>query len=464
MSRARRAAVGARGLAEQLEELRQLVTRQQEELAAQRALVAKQQEELAAQRADLAGLHAERAESATRAPTSPLIMPAQFRDRVVVVADDAAPERTNGRHTSRRGLLKLGGAAAAATIGAGVLAAKGSPAAHAMPAHADSVTLYESNSGGGNYAIQGDGFGGAVGVWGNADTGGGSGVVATSDGNHALYGESHALGFAGIYGVTTNNGRGVVGDATRTNGIGVLGAAAAGTGVYGTAIGVGVFGETAWAGSASVLGLNHSAGRGVQGSSDSGIDVFAGDGAKGFGLIGQQPWASTGVPGLGLTFGAQLRDANGDMWLGTGLGNRLVATLAPGNKLGGSINLLSAATRLLDTRGGSPVAYHATAQFQAAGVGGIPAGAIAVLGHVAAGPRVGVSCGDGSSAILWPAGQTRPPSVNTVYNNPVDSLGQCLTGTLTLVAIGAGGKISLFSQPINPVGVDYVFDAFGFVM
>jgi hypothetical protein len=219
---------------------------------------------------------------------------------------------------------------------------------------------------------------------------------------------------------------------------GVNGNASTGTGVRGTS----------------------NTGTGVQGQSDNGFDLFAGGGNKGWGEIHQQLWGFTRVPGLAV--GSQLRDANGDMWLGTVAGSRLVATLAPGNKLGGSINLLPVAARLLDTRGGSPVAYHGTTQFQAGGAGGIPAGAVAVLGHVAAALRPGVNPGDGSSAILWPAGQTRPGAVNIVYNGG-DLQGE-YTGTLALVAIGAGGQISLFSQPINPVGVDYLFDCFGFVV
>jgi hypothetical protein len=129
---------------------------------------------------------------------------------------------------------------------------------------------------------------------------------------------------------------------------------------------------------------------------------------------------------------------------------------------GGALNLLAVAIRLLDTRGGSPIAYHGTAQFKAAGVGAIPAGAGAIFGHLAAALKPGVNCGDGSSAICWPNGQPRPTAVNIVYD-PQDLQG-AYTGTLTLVAVGTGGMINLFSQPILPVAVDYLFDCFGFVM
>jgi hypothetical protein len=225
--------------------------------------------------------------------------------------------------------------------------------------------------------------------------------------------------------------------------------------------------------------------RGVVGTSDTSVGV-SGSSNTSFGVIGASSsfiaLAAAGngrfkqnatighagpptAPDGSFIAGEQIRDSNWALWISTQGGTpgiwRQVAAVSPGFA-GGSINLLPVAARLLDTRGVSPVAYHGTAQFQAVGVGGIPAGAVAVFGHLVAALAPGVNCGDGSSAILWPNGQPRPGAVNIVYD-PQDLQG-AYTGTLTLVAVGASGQISLFSQPINPVAVDYLFDAFGFVM
>jgi hypothetical protein len=599
-SRARRAGGGAAGLAKQLEELRQLVTRQQEELAAQRERADQQQEDLdarlAAQQGEIERLRAERAEAA---PASPLILPAKFRGPGAA-ADGAASERANGRHSSRRRLLKLGGIAAAA-VGAGVLLSEQGRPALAAPGHAttDGISGYGVNAGNngvggygtaganGIYGQAGAGTGGqgvmgvsfntggagvlgvnrqgtsgntSIAVWGDATNGGsayGNGVQGEADNGDGVHGTAWGASGNGVQGTAPNGTNanpsvGVKGDTTNglhigfgygvwgitDGGIGVLGTAPHGTqanfsngvqgdatnggngvgngvtgyadtgygargycnvtgaGVYGQTFGVGngveghaatgngvagvsnsgqgvvgistggdgVEGQTSAGGHSGVRGHSTAAGAyGVTGTAPNGIDFYAGSGR-----IWQTPLGSVGAPTSG-TFhtGESIRDAAGDLWLcvkdgppGTWL---RVAAVQPGYA-GGSLNLLPVAASLLDTRGGAPVAYHATVQFQAAGVGGILAGATAVLGHLAAGPRVGVSCGDGSSAILWPSGQPRPGAVNVVYNNPVDTLGQCLTGTLALVAVGAGGQISLYSQPINPVAVDYLFDCFGFVM
>jgi hypothetical protein len=132
--------------------------------------------------------------------------------------------------------------------------------------------------------------------------------------------------------------------------------------------------------------------------------------------------------------------------------------------------------RLLDTRGGAnvgnlrpnaPVAFHGTINVPAAGVTyqsqTIPTGAVAVFGLLTAALAPGVNPGDGSSAIAFAAGATRPAAVNVVFN-PGDLQG-AYTASFTLVQCGAGGDISLYSQPITPgVAVDYLFDCFGFVM
>jgi hypothetical protein len=57
-------------------------------------------------------------------------------------------------------------------------------------------------------------------------------------------------------------------------------------------------------------------------------------------------------------------------------------------------------------------------------------------------------------------GATRPAAVNVVFN-PQDLHG-AYTANFTMVPTGTGGDFSIYSQPINVVAVDYIFDCFGF--
>jgi hypothetical protein len=337
-------------------------------LAAQGQRLAAQDERLATQQEEITQLRAGHARASSAAASIP---PANGHGRGAVGAHGAEPERAHRRHTTRRRLLQLSGAAAA-----GVAAAVAAPqlaAAHpAMPADNPGAFSADFN-----------------------------------------LGHDCALLATGDYGAN-----GIFADST--------------TGVDIIAGGTGRFQQTAT--------IAH-------------------------------PGPPTASDGIFFSPGEQIRDINWTLRLCTAYGDRIkgipgtfrqVAALAPGYT-GGSVNLLPVAVRLLDTRGGSPVASHATAQFQAAGVGAIPAGAVAVFGHLVAALRPGVSPGDGSSAICWPAGQARPAAVNLVYNGG-DLQGE-YTGTLALAAVGAGGMINLYSQPITPgVAVDYIVDCFGFVM
>jgi hypothetical protein len=429
---------------ERLAALERLLDAQREELGAQRELAQRQQEQLAVQHGEIERLRAERTERTVVAPASPLILPAKLRGRDSA-ANGAVPGRTNGRPTSRRGLLKLGGVAAAAGLAAGAGELLRPGAAHAAPVPTNNnFILGVQNTAGSNTILTPD----TLNIT-SLDTL--LVVDASSIGmRNAIVGFAHNA--QGVNGNDEAGGTGVAGNNTAAGGS--VGAANGGLGVHGTSIGNwGVLGE-----STNIAG--------VAGSSTNWTGGwFAGPTAQ----IELVPNGVLGAPTSGQHYhGMIFVDSAATMWLCTGTGNpgtwvRMAAV--PNGTLGGAVHLLPVAARLLDTRGDVfPVASHATVQFNAGGVGGIPTNATAVLGHLAAGPRVGVSCGDGSSAILWPNGQPRPGAVNVVYNNPVDTLGQCLTGTLALVAIGAGGQINLFSQPINPVGIDYLFDCFGFVM
>jgi hypothetical protein len=373
--------------------------------------------------------------------------------------------------------------------------------ARAAAAHPEGITLYESATGGANYAIEGDGFAdltggahgvlgtsqGAIGVEGAANLGG-TGVYGHSDVSLGVFGVTQGAsstpppGLA--YGVLGRNAKGtaVLGDA-RNGGtgigrgvegysdtaVGVLGNSASYDGVQGYADAhSGVYGQSnsgagLWGHSASGVGLHADCA-----SADA---IFASGGRYGMAVQGTLAPIHFSLPGTAgaPTSGAHAQgelyaDSTAALWVcvAAGTPGHWVKLAAPQyGYAGGAVNLLAVAIRLLDNRG-TPVAYQGTAQFQAAGVGAIPAGAVAVFGHLTAALAPGVNCGDGSSAICWPSGQPRPAAVNIVYD-PQDLQG-AYTGTLTLVAVGAGGKISLYSQPINPVAVGYIFDCFGFVM
>jgi hypothetical protein len=87
-------------------ELEERLADQERQRATERAELVGQ---LAAQREEITRLRTERGHRTSAAPASPLILPAKFGRRGTT-SDDAASQRANGRHTSRRGLLKLGGA------------------------------------------------------------------------------------------------------------------------------------------------------------------------------------------------------------------------------------------------------------------------------------------------------------------------------------------------------------------
>jgi hypothetical protein len=410
-----------------LAELERLLAAQQEEIAAQRS-------QLSAQSAEIGCLRAEQVERAA-APASPLILPAKFRGRGA--AHDAAPERAQGRHTSRRGLLKLGGAAAAA----GAAVAAGALTGHAPIAHA-------AAEGDGNYLQLGVNY---------------QNFAATT-----TYLEPSPLSSPDVL-LTVDNSGSLTQD------------------IFGC--GVKAYGPHNYTGACGVQGIaNGATGKGVWGQSDKGIGVLAQSGGYydlwlgGTGRLYQGPAQAPGFPTTGTHFpGEQIRDSNADMWICVGFGGpygtgKWVQVAAPQyGYAGGALNLLPIPIRLLDTRAGAsdanlhpgaPVAYHGTINVPAAGVTyqsqTIPTGAVAVFGLLTAALAPGVNCGDGSSAIAYAAGATRPGAVSVLFN-PQDLQG-AYTANFALVQTGVSGDISIYSQPINPVAVDYLFDCFGFVM
>jgi hypothetical protein len=157
---------------------------------------ARQQERLAAYEAEIVRLLADRTTEPEAEDPSALNLPVWMRreqDGPRPELDQAAPRR----RTSRRRLLQLGGATAAATVAAGVLAADRGSTAHAAPAHSDTTSFQQSASGLGNVAIEGDGTSGADGVFAISDSG--YGVYGTSASSSGVFGAGGASGIGGSF-------------------------------------------------------------------------------------------------------------------------------------------------------------------------------------------------------------------------------------------------------------------------
>jgi hypothetical protein len=360
------------------------------------------------------------------APAAPPIPPAQPRGRRA--ADDAA----RGRATSRRRLLRLGGAAAAAgvAVAAGTLTGRAPIARAAAELDSNYVQMGVNYP---NYCATGT-FLQPVSL---------SSPVTLLDVNNQSTLTFDTLHACGVKGSGPSGGNGVIGFASGV-------------------------------GSKGIWGQSDS-GIGVLAQSGTGYDVWLG----GTGRLYQQPQGSAGAPTSGDHFpGEQVRDVNGELWICVGAGTpgtwRKVAAPQAGYA-GGALNFLPVPIRLLDTRAGAtvgntrpgaPVAYHGTINVPAAGVTysgqTIPSGAVAVFGLLTAALAPGVNPGDGSSAIAYATGATRPAAINVIFN-PQDLHG-AYTANFTLVQCGTSGDFSIYSQPINPAAVDYLFDCFGFVM
>jgi hypothetical protein len=387
-----------------------------------------QEERLAAQQAEIAWLRAELAEERA-GPARSTLPPARPLGRAT-----GGPNRSNGHRASRRALLRLGGAAAAAGMAAGAVQLWRPASARAAGAHALTATEEKSASGSGNVALQGDGTSDAAGVAGTTDT------------NY------------GVHGTASSSGSGVFAESV------------SGTGMY---------------------AQSHS-GAGAQAISTTWDGFFAQGAHYGASLLGSTaplflwPQGFTGYPTSGIhNAGEVLFDNTGNLWLcvlaGTPGRWRKVSTVHFGFT-GGAVNFLPTPIRLLDTRAGAavgnllpgaPVAYHGTINVPAAGVTyqmqTIPPDAVGVFGLLTAAldTASAFNCGDGSSAICWATGTPRPAAVNVVFN-PQDLKG-AYTANFTMVQCGTGGDISIYSQPINimptpQVAVDYLFDCFGFVV
>ena len=131
------------------------------------------------------------------------------------------------------------------------------------------------------------------------------------------------------------------------------------------------------------------------------------------------------------------------------IGNRSVAEAAP---VGASAFVPLTPTRILDTRsglGGVSLADDSSIDVQVAGVGGVPAaGATAVALNVTA-----TNATQPGFVTAWPTGTGRP----VVSNLNVERGGQTIAN-LTVVRLGADGKVSLFALK----ALDLVADVAGY--
>jgi len=129
------------------------------------------------------------------------------------------------------------------------------------------------------------------------------------------------------------------------------------------------------------------------------------------------------------------------------------ASAAPGDPASGIVPINP--TRILDTRAGlgapkAPVSAGQSIDLAVAGVAGVPANATGVVANVT------VTGGSTPSFVtVWPTGQTRPTASSLNVTPGLD-----LPNEIT-VALGAGGKVSLFN---NAGSVDIVADVTGYLV
>ncbi|HEY7983836.1 MAG TPA: hypothetical protein VID73_06690 [Ktedonobacterales bacterium] len=343
-------------------------------------------------------------------------------------------------HTTRRGLLKLGGAVAAA----GVAAAATTLVERPQAAH----------------AADGAGI-----IMGTANTNASStGTILTPVAasspiplltvDNSTNAAADPTTVIAIKGIGTGTGAGVLGHVA-SNGVGVDGSAGAdGIGVVGFAPGALGYG---------VLGFTNT-GWGVVAQSGSGVDLVA----NGTGRFGQAFQAFTGAPTTGSWLGGeQIRDAVGDLYLCVNGGTpgiwRRVVTGGPtfGSFKGGALNLLAAPVRLLDTRpssgapitnGGHPLTSGQTFTVQVTGITvggiGVPAGAVAVLGNITV-----TNVQGGGDLRFYPSG-TGAPFVSSINYSATT------VANFAVVGLGSDGALVIH---VDGAGTDAIFDIAGFV-
>jgi hypothetical protein len=380
---------------------------------------------IAQQEAELMVLRAGRATDAT-APVHP------DADAPAAPATTAPRGRKGtGARSSRRALLKLGGAAAAAGVAAA--AAGATELGHPGTALAASG-VFDAN-GSGLKAVQADGTNSAFGVY------------ATTDSATAVVG---GVPYPGT-------GTGVSGVAQ--SGTGVAGSSASGYGVWGvTGIGTAAIFGDASSGPSSTGVWGIGGGHGVTGNSPAGRG-----GAFSGGLVPLylQPGGSAGAPpDVGYAVGDVYVDNTGALFIHTTTGWVRLTGVQSGAH-GGAISYLGSPIRLLDARTSpgsalvtrGPLAGNETYAFTVAGLGGsgIPANAQGLFANVTVLGPSGVG-----NLSLFPAPGPGPSVASMTFGTP----GLFLANGVN-VAIGTAGQIMIQNQSNGTTPL--VLDAVAFV-
>jgi hypothetical protein len=332
----------------------------------------------------------------------------EHADLAVVTApsmEHALPAR------SRRALLKLGGAAAVASV-----AAVATELGHPGTALAAPGTF--SDSGAGHIACSGTGSSAAIGVEGISDLS--FGMLAQSTSGHGLQS-------------TSSSGIGVIGNSTSNNG--VVGNSTSNSGVVGNS--TNAYGGSFIGGLAPLrLGLGGSLGAPSAGMHAAG-EVYLDNAATVWVCIGG------GMPGT---------------WV-------RLASVANGVP-GGAVNFLTHPIRLFDSRPGQippaplpavkarvPADTTQTMQVTGTVVGGlsVPAGATGVIANATA-----VSTGGPGFLAFWPHGAPFPGVSN------IDYIGGQTLANFCIVGLDANGRMDYAAA--GGSDADMLFDVAGYVL
>jgi hypothetical protein len=369
-------------------------------LASIERMVTSQQEEISSQQEEITAL---RRELEARRASPPRALDATRGDR--------ATTARGGRRASRRDLLKLGGAAAAA--GVAVVASE-------LTGHAPSVLAApELDS---NYVQMG------VNYQNQCATGTFlapvplSSPVTLLDVDNSSTLTSDTLHACGVKGWGPSGGTGVMGGANGSNAKGVWG--------------------------------QSDAGIGVLAQSGSGVDLWLG----GTGRLYQTPQGSAGAPTSGGHFpGEQIRDAKGELWICVGAGTpgtwMRVAGVA-NNAAGGAMNFLAGIQRTVwsgnTSDPGVHIALGSPQSFPIASVGGIPGNATGVFGTV----TCYASAGSGFVSVYPAGGSASGGSINyTASDEPLSNF--------VASGLGAGGQITVASFAHD---CKFIYDVVGYTL
>ncbi|MEZ5205820.1 MAG: hypothetical protein R2690_02275 [Acidimicrobiales bacterium] len=295
------------------------------EISELRAQLADQQRQLAAQAAVIAEL-SRRFDEAPPGPPPPGAAPAGSEPQVVgPTAADPTSDTAGEVRTDRRGMLRAAGVAAAGVATGAVVLGQASPAAAAISETGNPAVLGTASPSTG-IGVNGRALGPSgspIGVFGETNAPGGYAVRAQ---NTAATGTA-----VGLYS-TSASSSGVGGY------LASFGTTAAAVGVYGQStngVGTGVYGQGFY---------------GVRAQTTTGVAVQAISHQTHLQLVGPAPVPTTGA--LARSAGEVVYDQNGDLWMCTVPGTPGTWRRLAGPATAGSLVLLSAPTRVYDSRNG----------------------------------------------------------------------------------------------------------------